>query len=128
MLANMPSVTVKQTLPGKTVKKNEWRFKYKNGEINAMDGGIVSRPAPLPANYKLSGQFAAGTFLPNVSSVKTMVFGKDGAFTMSRSGAVYTQDVTGLSEDKAKGTYKINGNTLHLHFANGEKQVATILL
>jgi hypothetical protein len=110
MLANMPSVTV---------KKNEWRLEYKNAEISAMDGGIVSRPASLLANYKLSGPFAAGTFLPNVSSVNTMVFSKEGTFTMSRSGAVYTQDVTGLSEDKAKGTDKINRDTLQLNFANG---------
>lgn len=104
----------------------KWDIEYDHGELSAVDGGLVSRPDALPANYKISGQYAASAVLPGVSSVQTFVFSKDGTFTLNRLGAVHTTDVSGKSESNDNGTYTISGNTLHLNFANGEKQVATI--
>lgn len=109
-------------------KTEEWSLETKNGDYTAINGGIVTRPAPLPANYKLNGQYAGGAVLPNVSSIRTFVFNRDGTFSLNRSGAVHTADVTGLSQDTNKGTYTITGNTLRLNFDNGQKQVANILV
>lgn len=109
-------------------KTTEWSLEHKGGDITAIDAGIVSRPKPVAANYKLSGQYAASTVLPNVSSVHTLVFQNDGTFKLNKSGAVSTRDVSALSQSDSKGTYKISGNTLWLNFDNGESQVATIYI
>ncbi|MDQ6757131.1 MAG: hypothetical protein M3004_09360 [Bacteroidota bacterium] len=107
-------------------RTENWGLEYDHGELSAVDGGLVSRPDALPANYKISGQYAASAVLPGVSSVQTFVFSKDGTFTLNRLGTVHTAEVGGKSESNSNGTYTIGGNTLHLNFANGEKQVATI--
>jgi hypothetical protein len=107
-------------------KKDTWRLDSKNGEFTAIDGGIVSRPKALPANYKLSGQYAAGAFLPSVSSVSTFVFNNNGTFTLGKSGAVHTADVSGQSTSSSRGTYKITGNTLTLNFEDGKKEDSVI--
>lgn len=109
-------------------KTETWSLEYQKGEISAMNGGIVTRPKPVPANYKLSGQYAASAVLPNVSSVHTLIFSNDGSFTLGKSGAVSTRDVSALSQSASKGTYKISGNTLWLHFDNGETQIGTLYI
>lgn len=109
-------------------KTASWSLETKNGDISAIDGGIVTRPAPMPANYKLNGQFAGGAILPNVGSIHTFVFTKDGTFTLNRQGTISTADVSAISQDTNKGTYSISGNTLRLNFDNGQKQVANILI
>lgn len=107
-------------------EKSEWRVEHDHGDLIGIDGGVVSRPEAMPVNYKLSGQYAASSVLPNVSSVQTFVFSKDGTFTLNKFGAVHTSDVTAKSESDSHGTYNITGNTLYLNFANGEKLVAVI--
>lgn len=109
-------------------KTSIWNLETKNGQYSAIDGGIVSRVEPLPANYTLSGQYAGGTVLPHVSSVQTFNFNKNGTFTLTGSGAVVTRDVANLSQVSNKGTYFITGNTLRLNFDNGKKEVANILI
>lgn len=109
-------------------KKTSWSLEYRNGDISAMDGGIVSRPKGVPDNYKLSGQYSAGAVLPNVSSVHTLVFSNNGSFTLNKSGAVSTRDVSAISTSDSKGTYKISGNTLWLNFDNGNKEIAVIYI
>jgi hypothetical protein len=109
-------------------KKAEWSVERGNGEITALNGGIVSPPKAMAANYRISGQFAGGAVLPNVSSIKTFVFNKDGSFTLNRSGAINTADVSAISQDTNGGTYSITGNTLRLNFTNGHKEVANILM
>lgn len=109
-------------------KTDAWSLGFRDGEISTMNGGIVTRPKPVPANYKLSGQYAAGAVLPNVSSVHTLVFSNDGTFSLKKSGAVSTADVSALSQSASKGTYKISGNTLWLNFDNGETQIGTIYI
>lgn len=108
---------------GKTIS---WSLESQNGELTVIDAGLVSRPAALPNNYRISGQYAAGAFLPNVSSVQTLVFNTDGTFTQNKSGAVYNNDMSAISKSDIKGTYNITGNTLQLNFDNGEKLVAVI--
>ncbi|WP_207494476.1 agenet domain-containing protein [Aridibaculum aurantiacum] len=134
-LANNASNTGKYKIAGNKMnitwsdgKTAEWSLETRNGEYVAIDGGIVTRPNALPANYRISGQYAGGAVLPNVSSISTFIFSKDGTFTLKRSGAVHTADITGLSQDTNKGTYTITGNTLRLIFDNGQKQVANILI
>jgi len=107
-------------------KKVAWNLETKNGDLTAIDAGLVSRPRALPAAYKLNGQFAAGAFLPNVSSVSTFVFKNNGTFTLNKSGAVSTADDSSLSKSDSNGTYTIKGNTLTLNFENGKKEVAVI--
>ncbi|HEX8377072.1 MAG TPA: hypothetical protein VF602_04590 [Pedobacter sp.] len=107
-------------------KTTSWSLESANGELTAIDAGIVSRPAALPNNFRISGQYAAGAFLPNVSSVQTLVFNTNGTFTQSKSGAVHNNDVSAISKSDNKGTYNITGNTLQLNFDNGEKLVAVI--
>ena len=107
-------------------KTTSWSLESANGELTAIDAGIVSRPAALPNNYRISGQYAAGAFLPNVSSVQTLVFNTNGTFTQSKSGAVHNNDISAISTSDGKGTYNITGNTLRLNFENGEKLVAVI--
>lgn len=107
-------------------EKNEWSVEYDHGDLSGIDGGVVSRPNAMPANYKLSGQYAASSVLSNVSAVQTFVFSKDGTFTLNRLGTVHTNDVGAKSESDAHGTYNITGNTLNLNFANAGKQVAVI--
>lgn len=109
-------------------KTEVWSLDFRNGEISTMNGGIISQPKPVPANYKLSGQYSAGAVLPNVSSVQTLVFSNDGSFTLGKSGAVSTREVSGLSQSSSKGTYKISGNTLWLNFENGETEIGTIYI
>ena len=105
---------------------SEWPLEYNHGGLSAVDGGIVTQPDGMPANYRLSGQYAGGAVLPNVASTHTFVFSKDGTFTLNKYGTVYTPQITGQSESNSRGTYYITGNTLHLDFANGEKAVAVI--
>jgi len=109
-------------------KKDQWSLETKGGEITAINSGIATRPQPMPANYRISGQYAGGAVLPNVSSIRTFVFTKDGTFTLNRSGAINTADVSSLSQDTNGGTYSISGNTLRLNFDNGQKEVANILI
>ena len=109
-------------------KSTEWSIETKGSELTAIDGGVVSSPDPMPANYRLSGQYAASAVLPNVSSVHTLVFSKDGTFTLNKQGTINTENVSALSKLDSKGTYKISGNTLWLNFENGVKQVAVIYI
>lgn len=109
-------------------KTTSWKVGYGNGDINIIDGGITTRPKAVPANYKLSGQYAAGAVLANVAAFQTMVFNKDGTFTLHKAGYVSTADVSGTSTSDSKGTYKISGNTLWLNFDNGEVQKSVLYI
>ena len=50
-------------------KEATWNIETRGGEISAIDGGIVTRPEAVAANFRLSGQYAGGAVLPNVSFV-----------------------------------------------------------
>lgn len=108
---------------GKTVN---WKLESSGGKLTFVDGGIVTLAPALPNNYRLSGQYAAGAFMKNVSSVQTLVFNMDGTFTQKKSGAVYNNDMSAISQSDNQGTYNITGNTLRLNFDNGEKLIAVI--
>jgi predicted small secreted protein len=96
------------------------------GVISAIDGGIVTQQTALPSTFKLSGSYEAGSVLPNVSAISTMVFSKDGTFKQTNSGAVVTDNATGYSEKKYSGTYTITGNTMAINFNDGKKVIALI--
>ena len=115
-------------ITGQNGKMSTWGLEYRNSEISAMDAGIVTRPKAMPANYKLSGQYAASAVFPNVSSVHTLVFNNDGTFSLNKQGAISTRDVSALSKTASKGTYRISGNTLWLNFDNGHTEISTIYI
>lgn len=110
---------------GKTAK---WTIERKSSEVTAIDGGIVSIPDRMPSNYKIEGQYAASTVLPNVSNSQTLVFKKDGTFNMANLGTIATADVSASSESASKGSYDISGNTLTFKFANGEVKKSVICI
>jgi hypothetical protein len=109
-------------------KKEEWGIETKGAELTVLDGGIVTRQARMPAAYRLDGQFAASAVMPNLGSVRTFVFSKDGSFTLNTLGTVTTPDVAAQKEWDQKGTYFITGNTLTLQFASGEKKKSLICI
>lgn len=101
-------------------KKEEWKIEKKGNELSALNSGIVSRPDRMPAYYRIAGQYASAAVTPNLGSVSTFVFSKDGTFTLNNFGMVTTNDGSAQKESDTKGTYTISGNTLTLQFANGE--------
>jgi hypothetical protein len=107
-------------------KTEDWKLERSNGDYSAINGGLVSQPQALPANYKLTGKFSAGGVLPNVSASSILVFNGDGKFTVSNLGTVSTAETGGSSASQHNGTYKINGNTLSLTFADGKTEVSPI--
>lgn len=109
-------------------RKEEWSIETKGGDFSAIDGGIVTRQGRLPANYRIAGQYAASAVLPNVASVRTFIFSKDGTFTYNTQGTISTTAVTSQKEWSQKGTYSISGNTLTLTFANGEIKKSVICI
>lgn len=109
-------------------KQASWSFEKKNGSMTIIDGGIVTVQSGMPAGYRLEGKYAALSVLPNVSNSQTLVFKKDGTFSMNNTGAVTTSDVSGIAPSDKEGKYTITGNTLTLTFGNGnvKKSVITI--
>lgn len=109
-------------------KTDSWSIERKGGEVTIIDGGIISEPDAMPANYRIEGQYAASTVLPNVANSQTLVFQKDGSFTMSNLGTVTTPDVAKAAQNDSKGTYDISGNTLTFQFADGSVKKSTICI
>lgn len=107
-------------------KTDGWDIEKNNGEINAIDGGIVSVPDKFSNGEHIKGQFAATAFNPSFSNVQTMVFDKDGSFALTNSVAVSNEAVSTYKENTQKGKYELNGNTIRLSFDDGTKYVANI--
>jgi hypothetical protein len=107
-------------------KTSSWSIEREGSKITGIDGGIVSEPDRMPAGYRLDGQYAASTVLPNVANTQTLVLKKDGSFTMNSLGTVTTPDVASSAETNKKGNYDISGNTLTLKFDNGEVKKSVI--
>lgn len=132
-LANNEKNVGKYKIEGSTITvtwnngtTSNWKTTSKNGEYATIDGGIVTRQRGMPANYRLNGTFTASAFLPNVSSVNKFTFKPDGTFALYRSGSISTPDVSKFSDDELKGTYRIDGNTLRLNYANGDQKASVI--
>lgn len=109
-------------------KTEEWSTEKEGGKRTIIDGGIVSEPDAMPAAYRIEGQYAASTVLPNVANSQTLVFGKDGRFTMSNLGTVTTPDVAAAAQNDQKGSYDISGNTLTLNFSDGSQKKSVICI
>ena len=109
-------------------KTANWSIEREKGKVTIIDGGIVSEPDAMPANYRIDGKYAASTVLPNVANSQTLVFQKDGTFSMSNLGTVTTPDVAKAVQDDKAGTYDISGNTLTFKFANGEVKKSVICI
>lgn len=107
-------------------KTEEWTVEKSKGEVVAINGGIVSVPEKFAPGSHIKGQFAAAAFSSSFSNVQTMVFKDDGSFALTSSTAVMTDDFSNYGENTRKGKYELNGNTLHLNFDDGQKQVANI--
>jgi hypothetical protein len=108
-------------------KTEEWDLEYdKDDEISVINGGIVTRQKGLPSDYKLNGQYAASSILPNVGRIQTFLFKDDGTFSLNSMGFIQTEDVGSSSQGSKKGTYTIKGNTMHMNFDDGDKLVAVI--
>jgi len=110
----------------KNGKSEVWSFEKTKGEYSAINGGIVTIPGALPANYKLNGSYSAGAVTANLSSSSTLNFTPDGKFTEGRYGAVSTAETGASSSDKRGGTYTVTGNTLKLKYNSGETYVAVV--
>lgn len=119
-------VGTKLEIKWKNGKTASWSVEKKNGEFTAIDGGLVSKPTPLPANYKLNGTYNGGAVTANLSSSSTLNFKPDGKFTEGRFGAVSTAETGASSSDKRAGTYTITGNTLKLKYNSGETYTAVV--
>ncbi|HEU4632573.1 MAG TPA: hypothetical protein VFS22_01225 [Flavisolibacter sp.] len=109
-------------------KTASWGIEKKDGKLTIIDGGIVSEPDAMPEHYRIEGQYAAATVLPNVANTQTLVFQKDGSFTMNNLGTVTTADVAASSQNDKMGTYDITGNTLRFKFTNGEEKKSVICI
>jgi hypothetical protein len=82
----------------------------------------------MPKDYFIEGQYAASTVLPNVANSHTLIFKKDGTFSLTNSGTVTTPDVSKSSESSHAGNYNISDNTLTLNFSNGEIKKSVICI
>ncbi len=107
-------------------KTAEWNLDYKDGQLVSIDGGSVNKQTPLPANYRIAGQYSAGSILPNISSSSTIVFNKDGSFSQNSYGGVSTTAGSAVSQDISDGSYTITGNTIWLKYTSGNKAVSMI--
>ncbi len=107
-------------------KTAEWAVEQKAGVFSSIDGGSTGRQLPLPANYRLTGQYSAESILPSVSSSTTLAFSKDGSFSQTSFGGVNTASGSSVSQDIQEGSYNISGNTLRLNYSNGQKIISMI--
>lgn len=112
----------------KNGKSENWSFEKTDGQYSSLDGGVVTQPKALPANYKLKGIYSAGAVTANLSASSTIIFSPDGKFTEGRRGTVVTENESSMSSDQRIGTYSISGNTLKLKYTNGETYIAVIAL
>lgn len=110
----------------KNGKSATWNFEKAKGEYSAINGGIVTIPDALPANYKLNGSYSAGAVTANLSSSSTLNFTPDGKFTEGRHGTVSTTETSASASDKRGGIYTVTGNTLKLKYNSGETYIAVV--
>ncbi len=129
------SKTGKYTISGNKMMINwengktaEWTIDQKGNGFTSIDGGAVGKQTPLPANYRIAGQYSAESIFPSVSSSITVLFSKDGSFSQSSFGGVNTASGSAVSQDLSDGTYNITGNTLRLNYVNGDKIIAMITI
>ncbi|WP_316772165.1 lipocalin family protein [Pedobacter frigiditerrae] len=110
----------------KNGKSDSWSFEKTKGQYSAINGGIVTIPEALPANYKLNGSYSAGAITANLSSSSKLNFTPDGKFTQGSYGAVSTNETGASSSSKNSGTYTVSGHTLKLKYNSGETYVAVV--
>lgn len=109
-------------------KSVSWRVEYKNGVMSGLDGGVVTLQKKMPSGYKLNGRFAALGVTANASSSQSYTFNEDGTFGLKSTAAVDNGEETGKSTDHKNGRYTVSGNTLTLHFNNGQTTHSVICI
>lgn len=109
-------------------KSASWRVEYKNGVMSGLDGGVVALQKKMPSGYKLNGRFAALGVTANASSSQSYTFNEDGTFGLKATAAVDNGEEAGKSTDHRNGRYAVSGNTLTLHFNNGQTTRSVICI
>jgi hypothetical protein len=103
------------------------RVEYKDGNISALDGGLMSLAKPFEKASFEDITYSGLASVAQVTQSVTLFFGKDGKFRMQRVGAVTGGAGTsgvGIDERSDEGIYEIKGNTIHYRFNNGTEQYA----
>ena len=88
-----------------------------------IDGLFAKHVDQFAPGTKLEGQYSRSAGAGAVSAASKFMFKADGTFAMTSLGAVTTQQGVGKSEDAAKGTYRLVGNTLELSSGGNTKRV-----
>lgn len=98
------------------------RVEYKDGNISALDGGLMSLAKPFEKASIEDITYSGLASVAQVTQSVTLFFGKDGKFRMQRVGAVTGGAGTsgvGVDERSDEGTYEIKGNTIHFRYNDG---------
>jgi hypothetical protein len=110
-----------------TGKTEQWKMEYLDGKLNTIDGWFVAPQEGLPDDYKLNGNFTGNFKIGNLSKQQTYSFSNDGTLVLTGMATVNVDGAGGTATgDAEKGTYTINGNTLHIRMNNGDQSVALI--
>ncbi|MBK8521075.1 MAG: lipocalin family protein [Ferruginibacter sp.] len=110
-----------------TGKTEQWKMEYLDGKLNTIDSWFVAPQEGLPDNYKLNGNFTGNFKIGYVSKAQTYSFSNDGTLVLTGMATVNVDGAGGTATgEPEKGTYTINGNTLHIRMNNGDQSVALI--
>lgn len=103
-------------------RKQNLRVEYKDGEISALDGGLMTLAKPFTASNFDGLTYTGVTILAQVTRTIRIDFGADGRFKMERVGSVSggaSGSGVGTDGRSDQGAYEIKGNTIHFHFDDG---------
>lgn len=110
-----------------TGKTAQWNMEYLDGKLNTIDGWFAAPQKGLPDNFTLNGNFTGNFKVGYVSKQQTYSFSDDGTLALTGMATVNVNGDGGTATGEAeKGTYTIQGNTLHIRMNNGDRSVALI--
>lgn len=102
---------------------------YKNGELIRIDAfSIVMRQKGFPANFKLNGTYNGVSGVGDVAQGRNFIFSGNGSFSVTNTGYVSNEATNNNVSNTKSGSYRINGNTLTLEYADGTVEMAPIAI
>lgn len=102
---------------------------YKNGELIRIDAfSIAMRQKGFPANYKLNGTYSGVSGVGNIAQGRNFNFSENGNFSVTNTGYVSNEATNNNASNTKSGSYRINGNTLTLQYADGSVEMAPIAI